>query len=116
MLCKIKMLQTVFELGQSTNSIQAIQMKLLRERNMPSVVNYHRKKREQLSEPEGVRLKNVNLPSSDQSEIIDTFNNIITQRPRVTGQKKKQKQKSKLTTKSEHFIPYKPADAYTEEG
>lgn len=107
---------TVFEMGQSTNSIQAIQMKLLRERNMPSVVNYHRKKREQLSDPEGVRLKKVNLPSSDQTEIRETFNDIITQRPRVTGQKKKQKPKLKHAVKSEHFIPYKPADAYTEEG
>lgn len=105
-------------MGQSTNSIQAIQMKLLRERNLPSVINYHRKKREQLSEPEGVPLRKVNLPSSDQSEINETFNDIITQRPRVTGQKKKQKQKSKPkpAAKSEHFIPYKPADAYTEEG
>lgn len=103
-------------MGQSTNSIQSIQMKLLRERNLPSVINYHRKKREQLSEPEGVRLKKVNLPSSDQSEISDTFNHIITQRPRVTGQKKNKKQKPKAPVKSEHFIPYKPADAYTEEG
>lgn len=107
-------------MGQSTNSIQSIQMKLLRERNMPSVINYHMKRREQLSEPEGVRLKKVDLPSSDQSEIRDTFNDIITQRPRVTGQKKKQKQKTKPkpkpSVKSEHFIPYKPADAYTEEG
>lgn len=107
-------------MGQSTNSIQSIQMKLLRERNMPSVINYHRKKREQLSDPEGVRLKKVNLPSSDQAEINETFNDIITQRPRVTGQKKKQKQKQKPkpkpSVKSEHFIPYKPADAYTEEG
>lgn len=107
-------------MGQSTNSIQSIQMKLLRERNMPSVINYHRKKREQLSEPEGVRLKKVDLPSSDQSEIRDTFNDIITQRPRVTGQKKKKKlnpkPKLKPSVKSEHFIPYKPADAYTEEG
>lgn len=101
-------------MGQSTNSIQAIQMKLLRERNLPSVVNYHRKKREQLSEPEGVRLKKVDLPLSDQTEIRETFNDIITQRPRVTGQKKKQKPKTAV--KSEHFIPYKPADAYTEEG
>jgi len=103
-------------MGQSTNSIQLIQMKLLRERNMPSIVNYHRKRQEQLSEPEGVRLKKVELPLSNQSEIRDTFNDIITQRPRVTGQKKKQKQKSKPPVKSEHFIPYKPADAYTEEG
>lgn len=85
---------------------------------MPSVINYHRKKREQLSEPEGVRLKKVDLPSSNQSEIRDTFNDIITQRPRVTGQKKKKKENSKPKppVKSEHFIPYKPADAYTEEG
>lgn len=114
------LLQTVFEMGQSTNSIQAIQMKLLRERNMPSVVNYHRKKREQLSDTDVVRLKKVNLPSSNQNEINETFNDIITQRPRVTGQKKRQKpkpkQKPKPSVKSEHFIPYKPADAYTEEG
>lgn len=102
-------------MGQSTNSIQSIQMKLLRERNLPSVVNYHRKKREQVSDPEGVHLKKVNLPSSDQSEIRETFNDIITQRPRVTGQKKKQ-HKPKPPIKSEHFIPYKPADAYTEQG
>lgn len=101
-------------MGQSTNSEQSIQMKLLRQRNLPSVVNYHRKKREQLSEPEGIHLKKVNLPSSDLSEIQETFNDIITQRPRVTGQKKKQK--AKPPVKSEHFIPYKPADAYTEEG
>lgn len=109
-------------MGQSTNSIQSIQMKLLRERNLPSVVNYHRKKREQLSDTAGIRLKKVDLPSSDQTEINETFNDIITQRPRVTGQKKKQKpkpkqkQKLKPSVKSEHFIPYKPADAYTEEG
>jgi len=90
-------------------------MKLLRKRNMPNVINHQRKKREQQKETEGVRLKRVDLPSSNQSEIKDTFNNIITQRPRVTGQKKKQKSKPP-TNKSEHFIPYKPADAYTEEG
>lgn len=103
-------------MGQSTNSIQSIQMKLLRERNLPSVINYHRKKREQLMDLEGVRLKKVDLPCSDQFEIRKTFNDIITQRPRVTGQKRKQKPKPKPSEKSEHFIPYKPADAYTEEG
>lgn len=105
-------------MGQSTNSIQSIQMKLLRERNLPSVINYHRKKREQLMDHEGVRLKKVDLPCSNQLEIRETFNDIITQRPRVTGQKKKQKPKPKPkpSEKSEHFIPYKPADAYTEEG
>ena len=82
-------LQTVFEMGQSTNSIPLLQMKLLRERNMPSVINYHRKKREQHNDSESVRLKNVDLPSSDQTEIREAFNNIITQRPRVTGQKKR---------------------------
>jgi len=107
-------------MGQSTNSIPLLQMKLLRERNMPSVINYHRKKREQLSDPEGVRLKKVDLPSSNQTEIQETFNDIITQRPRVTGQKKKKNLKKtkqpKQPVKSEHFIPYQPADCYTEEG
>ncbi|CAH1738888.1 ATP-dependent RNA helicase DDX54 [Aphis gossypii] len=111
---------TVFEMGQSTNSIPLLQMKLLRERNMPSVINYHRKKREQLNDPEGVRLKKVDLPSSNQTEIQETFNDIITQRPRVTGQKKKKNLKKikqpKQPVKSEHFIPYQPADCYTEEG
>lgn len=102
-------------MGQSTNSIQSIQMKLLRERNMPSVINYHRKKREQFNDSKGVHLKKVDLPSSDQSEIRETFTNIITQRPRVTGKRKKQI-KNKPPVKSEHFIPYKPADAYTEQG
>lgn len=100
-------------MGQSANSIQALQMKLLRERNLPSVVNHHRKKRDQIQESEGVNLKKVNLPSSNQAEIVETFNDIITQRPRITGQKKKNKFKTKTT---EPFIPYKPADAYTEEG
>lgn len=107
-------------MGQSTNSIPLLQMKLLRERNMPSVINYHRKKREQLNDPEGVRLKKVDLPSSNQTEIQETFNDIITQRPRVTGQKKKKNLKKtkppKQPVKSEHFIPYQPADCYTEEG
>jgi len=110
-------------MGQSTNSIPLLQMKLLRERNMPSVINYHRKKREQLDDSEGVHLKKVNLPSSNQTEISETFNDIITQRPRVTGQKKKknvknikQSKQPKKAVKSEHFIPYQPADCYTEEG
>lgn len=108
-------------MGQSTNSIPLLQMKLLRERNLPSVINFHRKKREQLNDSEGVRLKKVDLPSSDQTEIRETFNDIITQRPRVTGQKKKKNLKknpkqSKQPVKSEHFIPYKPADCYTEDG
>lgn len=81
---------------------------------MPSVINYHRKKREQLNDSEGVHLKKVDLPSSNQSEIRETFNDIITQRPRVTGKKKKQQIKPPV--KSEHFIPYKPADVYTEQG
>lgn len=92
-------------------------MKAAREFHKDYIVS-HKRKLEQLKVESEImdHKKMVNLPASNEEDITETFNKIVSPKKWKIDYLYKNKVKKQKVFKDEHYIPYSAPDRHTEEG
>ncbi|XP_046672425.1 ATP-dependent RNA helicase DDX54 [Homalodisca vitripennis] len=107
---------TVFELGQSSRIESYKVMKTKRNKDNEKILNFKQKLQPKVTDEVGEN-KRVDLELSDLADISRTFSRVILPAKRREAQIGGGGKRLKVGgVDKEHFIPYKPADAHTEQG